>query len=442
MTNRRLLPVALLLLLALPLPGDTFARGGPLSTNNNDTCDVATLPAATLLLPYFEVDLDDFGGETTLFTVTNVADRAKVVRVTLWTDYGFPVLSFDVYLTGYDVQSINLRDVLASGQIGGPEGTGTAVSPVGDLSRTAGAGHDLTGCIEIPHLTPEMVARIQDAFLLGSYEVPGHQGRCVVGTAHANAIGYATMDVVRRCNGELPGLEYFEEDIRYDNVLMGEYQQLNPGASFAQGGPMVHIRAVGDNFPETFYGRLNVDDHPGERPSDQRQPLPSTFFARWISGGSSTYRTSFKIWRELAHRDLADECGITGDFTTVTEIVTFDENENAFTQATALRVDPPQPAQPEDLPAAALVSVTNPDVFPVPPNGAVAGWVYFNRDSRDPAAGRADQAWVVSSMRAEGRYSVDVDATALGNGCSPRTPRSEHLEGGTAPIGPAPNTTP
>jgi hypothetical protein len=28
----------------------------PTSRNNDDTCDIALLPAATLLLPYFEVD--------------------------------------------------------------------------------------------------------------------------------------------------------------------------------------------------------------------------------------------------------------------------------------------------------------------------------------------------------------------------------------------------
>lgn len=442
MTNCRLLPVLLLLLSAVPLSGDTFARGGPHSTNNNDSCDIAALPAATLLLPYFEVDLDDFQGETTLFTVTNVADRAKIVRVTLWTDFGFPVVSFDIYLTGYDVQSINLRDVLASGQIGGVEGTGTAVSPVGELSRTAGAGHDVATCVEIPHLTPEIVARIQDAFLLGRRQTPV-DSQCVIGSTHANAVGYATMDVVSRCNGHMPGIPYFEEDIRYDNVLMGEYQQLNPGSAFAQGGPMVHIRAIGANFPETFYGRLNVDNRPVVRPSDRRQPLPSTFFARWISGGTSTYRTQFKIWRELSGLDVAEEClSPSADHDTVTEIVTFDENENAFTQATANRCcfDPEQPA---DLPAASLVSITDGDVFPVPPNGALAGWVYFNLDSRSTAPERADQAWVISSMRAEGRYSVDADGTALGNGCSPRTPQTEHMEeGGTAPIGPAANTTP
>ena len=59
----------------------TFDDGGPATTNNDDSCDIGVAPAATLLLPYFEVDLDDPAGETTLFTITNVsnldADRAR-----------------------------------------------------------------------------------------------------------------------------------------------------------------------------------------------------------------------------------------------------------------------------------------------------------------------------------------------------------------------------
>ena len=47
------------LLLVLPAFGSTVG--------NDDSCDVTVLPAATLLLPSFEVDLDHVLGETTLF---------------------------------------------------------------------------------------------------------------------------------------------------------------------------------------------------------------------------------------------------------------------------------------------------------------------------------------------------------------------------------------
>jgi hypothetical protein len=238
---------------------------------------------------------------------------------------------------------------------------------------------------------------------------------------------------------------YFSEDINYDNVLMGEYQQLNPSHAYAQAGTLVHIRAIpegrdrtmAENFPRTFYQRLIS----GDTRSDARQPLPSTFFARWINGTGAAFETSFKVWRELSARDAAN-CGIDDDYMTVAEIVLFDEAENAFSQALSPPGDPPRPEVPANFPAASLVRIHSNDVFPVPTNGAPAGWVYLNLDSRDEDAAHAEQAWVISSMRAEGRYSADFDATAFGNGCSPRVGTSEIDPGSGGVIGPSPNTTP
>src|SRR5713226_3985455 len=84
----------------------------PSSINNDDSCDVKVGPAATLLLPYFDVDVTGETGQTTLFTVTNVTRYPQIAHVTLWTDHGYPVMVFNLYLTGYDVQGINLTDVL------------------------------------------------------------------------------------------------------------------------------------------------------------------------------------------------------------------------------------------------------------------------------------------------------------------------------------------
>ena len=111
----------------------TFARGGPSTTNNDDSCDIALLPAATLLLPYFEVDLDATPGkgETTLLSITNTSPEERIALVTLWTDYSYPVLTFNVYLTGYDVQSLNLHDVIAKGELAPPHGTSPSRSPEG-----------------------------------------------------------------------------------------------------------------------------------------------------------------------------------------------------------------------------------------------------------------------------------------------------------------------
>jgi hypothetical protein len=75
------------------------------------------VPAATLLLPYFEVDIVDPNGVNTLFSINNASATAVLAHVTVWSDQSVPVLDFDVYLTGYDVQMINLRDIFVNGNL-------------------------------------------------------------------------------------------------------------------------------------------------------------------------------------------------------------------------------------------------------------------------------------------------------------------------------------
>ena len=89
-------------------------------------CTIDDVPAATLLLPYFEVHMDNPYGITTLFSINNASASAVLAHVVIWSDLSVPVLDFNVYLTGYDVQTINLRDILY----------------LGKLPQTASAGQD------------------------------------------------------------------------------------------------------------------------------------------------------------------------------------------------------------------------------------------------------------------------------------------------------------
>ena len=100
------------------------------------------VPAATLLLPYFEVDLDDPNGITTLFSINNASATAVLAHVVVWSDLSVPVLDFNVYLTGYDVQTINLRDILVNGilprtALGRAGPAATPISPQGRSRRTS-----------------------------------------------------------------------------------------------------------------------------------------------------------------------------------------------------------------------------------------------------------------------------------------------------------------
>src|SRR5262249_23460888 len=84
---------------------------------NATVCNTEPTPAATLLLPYFEVNLDDPLGLTTLFSVNNASKVAVLAHITLWSDLSVPVLELNIYLTGFDVQTFNLRDLLVGGVI-------------------------------------------------------------------------------------------------------------------------------------------------------------------------------------------------------------------------------------------------------------------------------------------------------------------------------------
>src|SRR6266542_3762348 len=91
---------------------------------------IADQPAATLLLPYFEVDLANPSGANTLFTVNNASASAVLAHVTIWSTMHVTVYAFNVYLTGYDAKPMYVRDLLS-----------------GVLPRTASAGQDPTDAI-------------------------------------------------------------------------------------------------------------------------------------------------------------------------------------------------------------------------------------------------------------------------------------------------------
>jgi hypothetical protein len=454
----RFISAAVLLSLSITVHAATFSTGRPHSTDNDDTCDIALLPAATLLVPWFEVDLTSRFGESTLMTITNVSNQEQVARVTLWTDRGYPVITFNVYLTGYDVQGINLYDVIGLGQIAPSRGTGfeDVGSPEGDFSEDNAAVDEVT-CVNLPmQLEPAVQQRMQRAFTLGTLPSTEQNAACsAIGGVHTNAVGYATIDVVRSCTATQPHeSRYFTQEILFDNVLTGDYQQLNGSQNFAQGSPMVHIRAIPElasgqanppepspeqlvaNLPVTFYGRFQSTASPTR---DGRQPLPALFAARWIDGGPGEFRTDLKIWRDVVTGPAAGcEAYARNGAMGVVEVVRFDEEENLNVLGEPICCILPYDTT---LPAASRVRIADENVFPQKIAREVGGWVYLNLN--DPQRREAAQAWVVSSMRAEGRYSVEADVVALGNGCTPALlEQSEANFDRSYPIGPAPDVNP
>lgn len=420
---------------------------GNVTHRNDDSCDIALLPAATLLLPHFRVEANSLPSHatTTLITIINTSSQPQIARATIWTDWAYPVLTFDIFLTGYDVQAINLYDLIVNGRL---PGSGSHVSPSGARS-VAGNPRFLdsarSNCASLPSSIPAPLAEsVRRALQIGL--LPGSCGNTRIGGANGDdAAGYMTVDLVATCSAKSPRAPGAADELLFDNVLTGDYQIVDPTprtGNFAYGAPLVHIRAIPEggsagemaqvNLPRTFYERLY-----GESRRDRRQPLPSTFAARYIQAGSTSFLTAFAIWREAGTTQPGNGCfgqSDNGDMQPF-EIVRFDERENPTTAASGNFFGLPDIEVM--LPASSLVASSSAK-FPPLESGDVGGWMYLNLalpvvGSNSPLP---NQAWVVTTMAAEGRYGVAFDATALGNGCS--APRGESGELGIGiPIGPS-----
>jgi len=451
-----------LLIASLLFCGAAFAAS-PSSINNDDSCDIKVGPAATLLLPYFEVDPDGTSGRTTLFTITNVSRYPQIAHVTLWTDAAFPVLNFNLYLTGYDVQSINLADVLLRDVIAPPSGTTSATSP-GALSASGNGNlRAPLDCAGNAGVVPESImSAVRWALRTGIVSFPNFSCNNA-GNVHYDAIGYATIDVVAGCTQRMPSDPlYYTNDLLFDNVLIGDYQQIGavPAGSFsgafdAAGNPMVHIRAVpegggagadvGTALPYTFYDRYTPASR---RTLDRRQPLPSTFATRFVQGGTPGFATNLTIWREGIGTGTC-ATSLSSARILVSDIVRFDEHENPFAFGSCSDIEAVCPI------FLGATSTTNTSGSSYPSMGGstdVGGWIFINANnggsttysvtqniggapvttnartalapagSTTTAGPRPSQNWITTSMfgiLGGNHITAELDAMPLGNGCSP-----------------------
>jgi hypothetical protein len=405
--------LALALVSLLGLSGQAFAV---INTIDN-------VPGATLLLPYFEVDLNNPNGITTLFSINNASATAVLAHVTLWTDQSVPALDFDVYLTGYDVQTINLRDIFVNGNLPITASAGQdptdGISPQGQVSQDI----NFASCSGVlPYTNPAVSASFRahlQAWFTGNTSPA--TGNCAGARIRDGiARGYVTVDTVNSCNLLFPSSPGYTSLLTAQNVLWGDYFHVNPGENFAQGETLVQIEACPTCFvagDHSFYGRYN-----GGLPADQREPLPTTVAGRFINGGAFSGGTDFLVWREGNQAAAGYSCSAAGPSAwyplDLTQVVVFDEEENPVTQDQCPSGDPtctqtiqiPNEAQRVDVGEDLLA----PFDF---------GWVYLNLQHskltpyQDPYA----QAWAEVVMDAEGRFSVGFDAVQLDNANTPNT---------------------
>lgn len=400
-----------------------------------DLCAADAVPAATLLLPYFELDPTDPNGVTTVFSINNVAPEAALAHVTLWTDWAVPTLYFDVYLTGYDVQTINLRDIF-NGRLPqtapADRDPADAISPQGELSQDSAFGD----CQFLPPQPPLLPP------FIGTDLALAHRGLssqlfdgCVAEPLGDDKVrGYVTVDVVTRCAESTPAeTEYWQGVAAFRNVLWGTYFVVDPTNNFAQQEALVHIEACdpavapvpGSGCPlgadrRTFYGRYVAGA------LDQREPLPGTFALPYLNGGAFEGGTRLTIWRDTNRpAAVSGACGGARPSwfpLDVHEVVAFDEDENPESLCNGCEVCSP----PGDNPCYVLASQVIGDDDPSPAGGWVSdrpswpfGWMFL--DLAVPAQGGPvpTQAWVTTLSSASGRFSVATDAFALDSLCDP-----------------------
>lgn len=404
---------------------------------------IDAVPAATLLLPYFEVDMGSASGRTTVFSVNNASASAAIANVVLWTDWGIPTFAFEVYLTGYDVQRIDLRDVF-NGVLPVTADAGSdpadTISPRGFPSQDInfpGATGPCNGSTLYNQPDPTLALKIQHLNAAHRGSASPLNGQCW-GASHGDQVvrGYVTVDTVTTCSLLVPSTPgYFFGIADGRNILFGDYAYIDSAQNFAQGDTLVHVEAcsipsVGDGAGRcpfvagdyTFYARYVAGTA-----ADQREPLPTTFGARYVNGGQDGEETDLLVWRDskMAPSGASGPrpCGSQPSWFPLahSDIVAFDLEEQVADLCFIIDNNfPPVGGQQACLPLltqrAGLdgAGAFNDPTFVPPFSG---GWIYLNLNHTVPGdvfPGVA-QSWVSTIRSRSGRFSVGYGAVAFDN---------------------------
>jgi hypothetical protein len=429
-----------------------------------DMCTIDAVPAATLLLPYFEVDIDNADGVDTFFSVNNAFETSVLTHVIVWTDMSVEALDFNIYLTGYDVQTVGMGLIIRNGII--PRtGDANSVSPRGSFSDAhpgSQSAVDLGNCASfmpytVPALDEEFLAHLQSILTGGPSSI--YNGRCG-GFPFDDGIarGYVTIDVVDDCTLLTPcDVGYFTLNSpagygdpaildaalvgEWTNAIWGDWYMVDYANDFAQGDTLVHVEAAfpvlpqltegADAFPPdvdfvplgaTFWGRCAIafqDPPPTTFVYDYREPLGTTYATRFYQNAAFSGGTDFLVWRDSNFNVYFGEedgfsCALGPSWFPLNErqVVFFDEQENpdeACTVSPCPQADILFPIE------AQRVSVSDLDLV------QDSGWMYANLNQLWAFGGVPipviSQAWVVAVHSAEGRFSAGLPAVQLDTMC-------------------------
>ncbi len=364
-----------------------------------DACAIQETPAATLLLPYFEVDLSTSTGRTTQVTVGNAFGSGALVEAVVWTDLGVPVFSFDFYLNPYQDIHFNMRDILERG-----------VLP----STSAPASYSsCTGFLPPANLTGTQIDNYQLA-LFGQAS-PLWSGKCggrYLGDTVAR--GYVTFDTVNSCTLEIqtdPGVFAAGGSAIFanQNSLFGDFQYVTTSTNLSENHPLVHIVADSTNASTSTSGKYTFyGEYDAWTAVDNREPLATIFAARFVPAG-----TSLIVWRDSKVAQGSFTCG-----TLPTWYPLGQESAYAISDAGAYSLLSTKP-----FPAVAQKVVVGSSALPTP---YTSGWYYLDLNNSvsgipdPPFDSTVAQAWVMESWTVSSSLTLGNNAVRYDSACTPR----------------------
>ncbi|MGD1149263.1 MAG: hypothetical protein ABR961_15080 [Thermoanaerobaculaceae bacterium] len=311
------------------------------------------VPASTLLVPYIVIDTNAAGtpdptGYQTLTVVTNVSSIKQLIHITVYAADSSPVIDFDEVLSGYDVWSINWRDLVTgdfehfdTGSATNPAGAATpgglkgfwtaptytatvsAVSPSAwgptanrgaqtipppidiDAGSNAGCGFPW-GYLGVysPAIIQELQAPLvpwpnQDTTCIkpGSY-ITNWGGWLSTLTAQP-LFFYAIIDSVNACNGDFPdtALGDYWKYLTQLNTLAGDDFYLDFETNYSESLPTVNIESSSDidyNYVG-FYSAYKADSGNLDNYEDNHEPLPTAWAFNYFQNGGVT--TEVGVWK-------------------------------------------------------------------------------------------------------------------------------------------------
>jgi len=205
---------------------------------------VGRTPGATVLIPYFEVNLAKADGMTTVFSINNASATAVLAHVNVMTDLGVLALGFNVYLTGYDIQTINMRDII-NGIM--PQTASAGQDPQDKISPHGQVSQDInfascSGILPTPNLPSNYTTHLKNS--LSGKGTTFYGGNCV-GLNYGDSVarGYITIDTVNACALVDPASPGYLPYLTFQNVLWADAYFLDTRNKVSRAAPVVSVVA-------------------------------------------------------------------------------------------------------------------------------------------------------------------------------------------------------